>query len=66
MRLRRCPADCIGQFDPMAATKADGALRNLFICGTDQGLVGIIGSMISGITIANRYLLRDGGAGANP
>jgi len=33
-------------------------LDNLFICGTDQGLVGIIGAIISGITIANRHLLR--------
>lgn len=33
-------------------------LKNLFICGTDQGLVGIIGSITSGITIANRHLLK--------
>lgn len=32
-------------------------LSNLFICGTDQGLVGIIGALISGITMANRHLL---------
>jgi phytoene dehydrogenase-like protein len=32
-------------------------LKNLFICGTDQGLVGIIGALISGITMANRLLL---------
>ncbi|NLE40136.1 MAG: NAD(P)/FAD-dependent oxidoreductase [Pirellulaceae bacterium] len=32
-------------------------LENLFICGADQGLVGIIGTLISGISIANRYLL---------
>lgn len=31
-------------------------LDNLFICGTDQGFVGIIGSMISGIGMANRLL----------
>ena len=38
----------------------DGAthLRNLFVCGNDQGLVGIIGTILSGISIANRYLLR--------
>lgn len=34
-------------------------LDNLFVCGTDQGLVGIIGSLISGITIANRHLLNN-------
>jgi hypothetical protein len=33
-------------------------LANLFICGTDQGLVGIIGSITSGITMANRWCLR--------
>ena len=32
-------------------------LENLFICGTDQGFVGIIGSIMSGISIANRHLL---------
>jgi phytoene dehydrogenase-like protein len=41
--------------------RADGRthLRNLFICGTDQGFVGIIGTIVSGISVANRYLLRD-------
>ena len=32
-------------------------LSNLYVCGTDQGMVGIIGSILSGITITNRYLL---------
>jgi phytoene dehydrogenase-like protein len=34
-------------------------LPNLFVCGTDQGLVGIVGSILSGITMANRYCLLD-------
>ncbi len=34
-------------------------IDNLYICGTDQGLVGIVGTLISGIAIANRYLLRN-------
>ena len=34
---------------------------NLFICGTDQGFLGIIGAMLSGITIANLHLLRGAG-----
>jgi phytoene dehydrogenase-like protein len=34
-------------------------LDNLFICGTDQGFVGIIGTLVSGISIANKYLLKD-------
>ena len=33
-------------------------IENLFICGTDQGWVGIIGSIMSGISIANRHVLR--------
>ena len=33
-------------------------LDNLFICGTDQGFVGIIGSVMSGIGMANQHCLR--------
>lgn len=32
-------------------------LPNLFICGTDQGFVGIIGALVSGIAMANKHLL---------
>lgn len=32
---------------------------NLFLCGTDQGFVGIIGAMMSGISMANLHCLRD-------
>ena len=31
--------------------------ENLFICGTDQGYLGIIGAMLSGITMANMHVL---------
>ena len=34
-------------------------LENLFVCGTDQGFVGIIGSITSGIAMANRHCLKD-------
>jgi phytoene dehydrogenase-like protein len=34
-------------------------LENLFICGTDQGLVGVVGTIISGIAMANRHCLRE-------
>ena len=30
---------------------------NLFIAGTDQGYLGIVGSMLSGVTIVNQHLL---------
>jgi len=33
-------------------------LENLYLCGTDQGFLGIIGAMLSGISIANAYLLK--------
>jgi phytoene dehydrogenase-like protein len=35
-------------------------LKNLFLCGTDQGYVGIVGSIISGISMANRHCLQAG------
>lgn len=34
-------------------------LKNLYIIGTDQGFLGIIGSMLSGISIANLYGLME-------
>ncbi len=40
------------------ATTAPRTCENLFVCGNDQGLVGIIGTILSGISIANRYLLQ--------
>lgn len=33
-------------------------LENLFLCGSDQGFVGIVGAIVSGITIANKHCLR--------
>ncbi|MGA1868763.1 MAG: phytoene desaturase family protein [bacterium] len=40
--------------------KRDGLtpFRNLYICGTDQGFLGIIGALLSGISMANLYLLK--------
>ncbi len=29
--------------------------KNLFIIGTDQGFLGIVGSMLSGISLVNKY-----------
>jgi len=38
---------------------ADGRtqVENIYICGTDQGYLGVVGSMISGVEIANQRLL---------
>jgi phytoene dehydrogenase-like protein len=33
-------------------------LANLYLCGTDQGYLGIIGALLSGITMANRHILQ--------
>lgn len=33
-------------------------LPNLYIAGTDQGFLGIVGAMLSGISIANKYILQ--------
>jgi phytoene dehydrogenase-like protein len=41
-------------------TPVDG----LYIIGTDQGFLGIVGSMLSGISMANLYGLMDGGTDA--
>jgi phytoene dehydrogenase-like protein len=34
------------------------ALSNLYLCGTDQGFLGIVGAMLSGISMANFHVLR--------
>ncbi len=34
------------------------ACNNLFIAGTDQGYLGIVGSMLSGVTMVNIHILR--------
>lgn len=33
-------------------------LSNVFLCGTDQGFVGIVGAIVSGISMANRHCLQ--------
>jgi phytoene dehydrogenase-like protein len=36
------------------------ALSNVYLCGTDQGFLGIVGAMLSGISMANYHILRKG------
>lgn len=36
------------------------ALTNLYLCGTDQGFLGIVGAMLSGISMANYHILQKG------
>lgn len=35
-------------------------LDNLYLCGTDQGYLGIVGAMLSGISMANLHVLQKG------
>ncbi len=41
--------------------KRDGSTKwsNLFLAGTDQGYVGIVGAMLGGIAVANNQILRN-------
>ncbi len=45
--------------DPDKQLDGTTHLPNLYICGTDQGFVGIIGSIMSGIGMANQHCLRE-------
>ena len=41
-------------------------LENVFICGADQGYVGIVGTLTSGIQIANIILRQSSAVGVQP
>ncbi|MDD3180400.1 MAG: NAD(P)/FAD-dependent oxidoreductase [Opitutaceae bacterium] len=41
-------------------------LENLYLCGTDQGFLGIVGAMLSGISMANYHILQKEHAGRAP
>lgn len=43
---------------PVKVLDGTTPVPHLYLCGTDQGFLGIIGSMLSGITMANNHLLR--------
>lgn len=57
--IRRFTGHVNGAVYGAPGKKYDGRthLDNLTLCGTDQGYVGIIGAMISGIAMANRLLV---------
>ena len=40
---------------PHKAKNGRSPYPNLFICGTDQGMLGIVGALLSGISIANQF-----------
>ncbi len=38
-------------------------VENLYICGTDQGFLGIVGALLSGISMANAHVIGKGAGG---
>jgi phytoene dehydrogenase-like protein len=59
--IRRFTSHINGAVYGAPEKKLDGTahLSNLFLCGTDQGFVGIVGAIVSGISMANAHCLRD-------
>jgi phytoene dehydrogenase-like protein len=43
---------------PQKIKNGETPVNNLFICGTDQGFLGIIGATLSGISMANLHVLQ--------
>lgn len=43
---------------PEKSREGRTALSNVYLCGTDQGFLGIIGAMLSGISMANYHILQ--------
>lgn len=43
---------------PVKTKDGTTPVRNLFICGTDQGFLGIVGATLSGISMANLHILQ--------
>jgi phytoene dehydrogenase-like protein len=43
--------------NPIKIKDGDIGYDNLFLAGTDQGFLGIIGSMMSGFSIINKHIL---------
>ena len=43
---------------PVKNRQGRTTLRNLYLCGTDQGFLGIVGAMLSGISMANYHVLQ--------
>ncbi len=43
---------------PVKSKDGTTPVPGVYVCGTDQGFLGIIGSLLSGVSIANKYFLR--------
>jgi hypothetical protein len=44
---------------PRKLRTGETGIKGLTIMGTDQGLLGIIGAALSGISMANRWVLKE-------
>jgi phytoene dehydrogenase-like protein len=42
---------------PIKIKDGNIGFSNLFLAGTDQGFLGIVGSMLSGVSIVNQHIL---------
>ena len=43
---------------PDKIRNGDIGIPNVFICGTDQGFLGIVGALLSGISMANYHVIQ--------
>ncbi|MCI5144249.1 MAG: FAD-binding protein [Candidatus Electrothrix sp. AR3] len=59
MTIERYTDKCEGAVygSPVKIKSGRTPWQNFFIAGTDQGYLGIVGSMLSGVTIVNQHLL---------
>jgi len=46
---------------PVKNRQGRTTLSNLYLCGTDQGFLGIVGALLGGISMANYHVLQKGG-----
>jgi phytoene dehydrogenase-like protein len=60
LTIRRFTGHMNGAIYGAPHKQLDGTTRfqNLYLCGTDQGYLGIIGALISGVSMANRHCLQ--------
>jgi all-trans-retinol 13,14-reductase len=60
LTIERYTSKCAGAVygSPVKIKSGKTPWRNLFIAGTDQGYLGIVGAMLSGVTIVNQHLLK--------
>lgn len=60
LTIERYTGKCAGAVygSPVKIKSGRTPWPNLFIAGTDQGYLGIVGAMLSGVTIVNQHLLK--------